>query len=59
MTPTKYNAQYNAATFQQLIAFFRVYLATTTTVGETDAGFVAQFDIEGALDPVLQPYLGL
>ena len=59
MTPTKYNAQYNAATLEQRTAFLRVYLATTTTVGETDSGFVAEFDIQGALDPVLSPYLGL
>lgn len=59
MIPTTHNTKYNSATFEQLIAFARVYLAATETVGATETGYPAQYDIDAALDSVLGPYLGL
>ena len=58
LIPTKYEAQYNAATDSQAIAFQRVSLKAQKG-NSSLADFVAQFDIEGALDDELAAYLSL
>ena len=58
LIPTKYETEYNAATDSQAIAFQRVSLkAQKGNLSLVD--FVAQFDIEGALDDELAAYLSL
>ena len=58
LIPTKYEAQYNAATDSQAIAFQRVSLkAQKGNLSLVE--IVAQFDIEGALDAELAAYLSL
>jgi len=58
LIPTKYEAEYDAATGSQAIAFQRVSLkAQKGNLSLVD--FVAQFDIEGALDDELAAYLSL
>jgi hypothetical protein len=58
LIPSKYNAQYDAATTIQQQAFGRVYRETQGQAPET-ANFVADFDTNAANDSVLGPYLGL
>lgn len=58
LIPTKYEVQYDAATDSQAIAFQRVSIkAQRGNLSLVD--YVAQFDIEGALDTELAAYLGL
>lgn len=57
MFPSAYSAQYTAATLEQKIAFARVAVKTLQTSPSTGEGFKNQFDIIGAADSVLQPYL--
>lgn len=59
LVPTKYDAQYDAATLQQTNAFARVSLQTQLASGVTTANFVTNFDTNAAADPVLSAYLGL
>ena len=57
LVPTSHNAKYAAATAEQLAAFARVSQITINEGNTVDATFVAPFDANAELDPVLGPYL--
>jgi len=58
LIPTKYEVQFDAATDSQKIAFQRVAIKAQRE-NLSLADFVAQFDIQGALDAELSAYLSL
>lgn len=57
LVPTSHNAKYAAATAEQLAAFARVSQITINEGNVVGAAFVAPFDANAELDPVLGPYL--
>ena len=58
LIPASHNAKYNSATAAQLAAFARVYRKTIITDNTPiGAGYVAAYDANAELDPVLGPYL--
>lgn len=57
LVPTSHDAKYTAATAEQLAAFARVSQITINQGESVDATFVAPFDANAELDPVLGPYL--
>lgn len=56
--PGTHDVKFNAATFEELVSFGRVSNATLQATG-VGTNYVAAFDVNAALDPVLGPYLGL
>ncbi len=58
LIPSKYNTQFNNATFEQKTAFARVDQQTQTE-GPQTGEYVGYFDTNAANDPILGPYLGL
>lgn len=57
MIPSAYTTEYGAANLEQRIAFARVSVIAQQTVPETDEDYKNAFDVAGAADSVLQPYL--
>lgn len=58
LIPTKYEAQFDAATESQAIAFQRVSAKALANITDL-ASFVSNFDTIGANDEELASYLGL